>query len=72
MKSLPLRFLHHFIVSTVQCRIRSFTKVTTDDIWLLERASKGEKINLGHFFINKMIKVLKDKENEAKGKQKST
>ena len=32
LKSLPLRFLHHFIASSVQCRIGAFTKLTTDDI----------------------------------------
>ena len=72
LKSLPLRLLHHFIASTIQCRIGSFTKVTNDDIWLLERKSESEKINLGRFLINKMIKVLNDKEKKAKGKQKST
>ena len=35
-------------------------------------ASKGIKINLGRFLINKMFKVLKDEVEEAKGKQKST
>ena len=34
-------------------------------------ASKGTKINLARFLINQMIKVLKDKEKEVKGKQKS-
>ena len=43
LKSLPLRFLHHFIASTVQCKTGSFAKLTTDDIWLLEMASKGIK-----------------------------
>ena len=71
LKSLPLQFLHHFIASTVQCRTRSFNKVTTDDIWLLEMASKGTKINLARFIMNKMLKILKDKEKKAKGKQKS-
>ena len=46
LKFLPLRSLHHFIASTIQCRMRSFAKLTTDDIWLLEMASIGTKINL--------------------------
>ena len=46
LKSPLLRFFHHFIASTVQCRTRSFAKLTMDDIWLLEMASKGTKINL--------------------------
>ena len=32
LKSLPLRFLHHFIASSIQCRTRAFTRLTTDDI----------------------------------------
>ena len=32
LKSLPLRFLHHFIASTIQCRTGSFTKITTKDV----------------------------------------
>ena len=44
LKPLPLQFLHHFIALTIQCS--SFTKVTMDNIWLLEMASKGTKINL--------------------------
>ena len=43
-----------------------------DDIWLLEMVSTGIKINLAWFIMNKMIKVLKDKEKEIKGKQKSS
>ena len=39
LKSLLLWFLHHYIASTVQCKIDSFTKVIMDDIWLLEMAS---------------------------------
>ena len=30
LKSLSLRFLHHFIASTVQCRTGSFAKLTTE------------------------------------------
>ena len=70
LKYLPLRFLRHFIASTVQCRTRSFAKLTTDDIWLLEMASKGTKINLSQFIMNKMLKVLKEKEKEAQSKRK--
>ena len=32
LKSLPLGFLHHFIAFSIQCRMGSFTKLTTDDI----------------------------------------
>ena len=32
LKSLPLRFLHHFIAFSVQCKTWAFTKLTTDDI----------------------------------------
>ena len=35
-------------------------------------ASKGTKINLSRFFMNKMLKVLKEKENEAQSKRKKT
>ena len=72
MKSLLLKFLHHFIASTIQCRTRSFAKLTTDDIWLLELASECIKINLSQFVINKMLKVLKAKEKEAQSKRKKT
>ena len=58
LKSLPLRFLHHFIASTIQCRTRSFVKVTTEDVWLLKMASIGTKINLAGFIIKKMLKIL--------------
>ena len=70
LKSLPFRFLHHFIALTMQCRTGSFTKVTTDDIWLLEIAITGTKINFSRFIMNKMIKVMKDKDKEAKRKKK--
>ena len=69
LKFLPLTFLHHFIALTMQCSTGSFTKVTIDDIWLLEMASSSTKINLARFIINKMIKVIKNKENEAKSKK---
>ena len=46
LKSLPLRFLHYFIASSIQCRTGSFAKLTTEDIWLLELPSIGTKINL--------------------------
>ena len=35
-------------------------------------ASKGIKINLSRFIMNKMLKVLKEKENEAQSKKKKT
>ena len=35
-------------------------------------ASKGTKINLARFIMNKMLKVLKEKENEAQSKRKKT
>ena len=72
LKSLLLRFLHHFIASTVQCRTGSFAMLTTDDIWFLEMASKGTKINLAQFIMNKMLKVLKEKEKDAQSKRKKT
>ena len=72
LKSLPLRFLHHFIASSIQCRLRSFAKLTTNDIWLLEMASTGTKINLAHFIMKKMLKIMNEKENEAKSKRKKT
>ena len=46
--------------------------MTIDDIWFLEMASKGIKINLACFIMNKMFLALKEKEKEAKGKQKSS
>ena len=46
LKSLPLRFLHHFIASTIQCRTGSFIKVTAEDVWLLQMATTDTKINL--------------------------
>ena len=72
LKSLPLRFLHHFIASTFQCKTGSFAKLTTDDIWLLEMASKGTKINLSRFIVHKMLKFLKEKEKKAQSKRKKT
>ena len=66
LKSMPLRFLHHVITSTVQCRTGSFTKMIANDILLLEMAITGTKINLACFIMNKMIKVMKDKDKEAK------
>ena len=55
LKSLPLRFLHHFISSTIQCRTGSFVKLTTEDVWLLKMASTGTKINLVGFIIKKNV-----------------
>ena len=72
LKSLPLRFLHHFIASTVQCRTGSFAKVTTEDGWLLQMVTTGTKINLVGFIIKKMLKILKEKEKEASSKRKKT
>ena len=46
LKSLPLRFLHHFIVSTIQCRTGSFSKLTTDDIWCLRWLQQGLRLTL--------------------------
>ena len=71
LKSLSLIFLHHFIASRIQCHIGSFTKVTFNDIWLLEMATKGIKINLSRFIMNKMLNILKKKEKEAKSKKKT-
>ena len=53
LKSPPLRFLHHFIASRIQCRTGSFTKVTTEDVWLLQMATIGTKINLAGFITRK-------------------
>ena len=72
LKSLPLRFLNHFIASSIQCRIGAFAKLTTDDIWLLEMASTGTKINLARFIMKKILKILNEKEKEAKSKRKKT
>ena len=72
LKSLPLIFLHHFITSNVQYRTGSFTKVTTHDIWLLEMETIGTKINVSRFIMNKMIKVLKEKDKEAKSRRKTS
>ena len=72
LKSLPLRFLHHFIASTIQCRTGSFAKVTTEDVWLLKMASIGTKINLVGFIIKKMLKILREKEKETTSKRKKT
>ena len=68
LKSLPLRFLHHFIASTVQCRTGAFSMLTTDDFWLLEMASIGTKINLTCFIMKKMLKIMNEKEKEARSK----
>ena len=68
LKSLPLRFLHHFIASSILCRTRAFTRLTTDDIWLLEMASTGTKINLARFIMKKMLKIMNEKEKEARSK----
>ena len=72
LKSLPLRFLHHFIASTIQCRTGSFAKVTTEDVWLLKMASTGTKINLAGFIIKKMLKILREKEKGTTSKRKKT
>ena len=72
LKSLPLRFLHHFIASTIQCRTGSFAKVTTEDVWLVKMASIGTKINLVGFIIKKMLKILREKEKETTSKRKKT
>ena len=65
LKSLPLRFLHHFIASLIQCRTGDITRLTTDDIWLLEMASIKTKINFAPFIMKKMLKIM----NEKKRKQ---
>ena len=72
LKSLPLRFLHHFIASSIQCRTGAFIRLTTDDIWLLEMASTGTKINLARFIMKKMLKIMNEKEKEARNKRKKT
>ena len=68
LKSLPLRFLHHFIASLILCRTGAFAKLTTNDIWLLEMASIRTKINFARFIMKKMLKIL----NEKKKKQKAS
>ena len=72
LKSLPLRFLHRFIAFSIQCRIGAFTRLTTDDIWLLEMASTGTKINLARFIMKKMVKIMNEKEKEARSKRRTT
>ena len=72
LKSLPLRFLHHFIASTIQCRTGSFAKVTAKDVWLLQMATTDTKINLAGFIVKKMLKILKEKEKKASSKRKKT
>ena len=72
LKSPPLQFLHHFIASTIQCRTGSFAKVTTENVWLLQMATIGTKINLAGFIIKKMLKILHEKEKEASSKRKKT
>ena len=66
LKTLTLRFLHHFIASTVECRSGSFNKVTKEDLWMLDMAVRGEKINLGRYIMDKMISTLKQKIASAK------
>ena len=61
LKSLTLRFLHHFIASTIECRNGSFTKVTKEDLWLLDMAARGQKINLARYIMDKMISTMKQK-----------
>ena len=46
--------------------------MTTDDIWLLEMASKGTKINLARFIMKKMVKIMNEKEKEARSKRRTT
>ena len=70
LKSLPLRFLHHFIASSIQCRTGSFVKLTTEDIWLLKMASTETKINLARFIMKKLLKILSEKENKLKARGK--
>ena len=72
MKSLPLRFLHHFVASSFQCKAGAFAKLITDDIWLLEMASTGTKINIARFIMKKMLKIMNEKEKEARSKPKKT
>ena len=72
LKSLPFRFLHHFIALTIQCRTGSFAKVTAENVWLLQMATTGTKINLAGFIVKKMLKILREKEKEASSKRKKT
>ena len=72
LKSLSLRFLYHFIASTIQCRTGSFAKVITEDVWLLQMATTRTKINLAGFIIKKMLKILYEKEKKASSKRKKT
>ena len=60
LKTLTLRFLHHFIASTVECRNDSFNKVTKEDLWLLDMAVRGQKINLARYIMDKMTSEAKD------------
>ena len=63
---MTLRFLHHFIASTVECRSGSFNKVTKEDLWLLDMVVRGQKMNLARYIMDKMISTLKQKIISAK------
>ena len=55
LKSLSLIFLHHFIATTMQCRSRSYNKVTAEDLWMLDMVAKGESINLNGYIMDKTL-----------------
>ena len=59
LKSLTLRFFHHFIASTIECWSGSFNKVTKENLWLLDMAVNGQKISLAKYIMDKMISTLK-------------
>ena len=44
----------------------SFNKVTKEDLWLLDMAVRGHKINLARYIMDKMISTLKQKIASAK------
>ena len=46
--------------------------MTIKDIWMLDMATKGEKINLARYMMDKMLLTLKDKEKESSAKKKFT
>ena len=47
-------------------------KVTAEDVWLLQIATTGTKINLAEFIVKKMLKILHEKEKKASSKRKKT
>ena len=51
---------------------RGHLRLTTEDVWLINMASTGTKINLAGFIIKKMLKILSEKEKKTTSKRKKT